>query len=124
MIKLEKLKIVLSLVMLSLIVSVFSVSEECAAVTEEEARAYLQMSLFPEKIKRLKDPKISWEELDSIIKKIYPCLNVASYEKLVKAMEATPGGILWFVRDVFENYKKENEGLEVKQFLDEFELYF
>ncbi|MDR1521461.1 MAG: hypothetical protein LBS28_01155 [Streptococcaceae bacterium] len=44
-------------------------------------------------MKRLKDPKISWEELDSIIKKIYPYFNVASYKKLVKAMEATPGGI-------------------------------
>jgi hypothetical protein len=38
-------------------------------------------------------------------------------------MEATSGGILWFSRNIFKNYKKENEHLEVKQFLDEFELY-
>jgi hypothetical protein len=37
-------------------------------------------------------------------------------------MEAASGGILWFDIKVFESYKKENENLEVKQFLDEFEL--
>jgi hypothetical protein len=41
LIKLKKLRIALSLVMLSLVISVVSVSEECAAVYEEEARAYL-----------------------------------------------------------------------------------
>ncbi|MDR1521287.1 MAG: hypothetical protein LBS28_00245 [Streptococcaceae bacterium] len=59
----------------------------------EKARNYAEMPLFPEEISRLENPGSSWKELDNIIKKIYPYFNVASYKKLVKAMEATPGGI-------------------------------
>jgi O-acetyl-ADP-ribose deacetylase (regulator of RNase III) len=88
----------------------------------DKARNYAEMPLFPEEISRLENLESSWEEFDSIIKKIYPYLNVTSYEKLVKAMEATPGGIRWFNRDVFKKYKKENP--KAKQFLKEFELYF
>ncbi|MDR1522028.1 MAG: hypothetical protein LBS28_04170 [Streptococcaceae bacterium] len=122
MIKLKKLRLVLSLVMLSLIVSVVSVSEECYADPVEEARIYVQTSLSSEEIERLKNPASPWEELNNIVMKIYPYLDVASYQKLIKAIEAIPDGILLFdYQKIFENYKKNSV---TKNFFDGFEVHF
>jgi hypothetical protein len=99
--------------MLGLVISVFSVSEECVVVTEAEARKYLDMPFYIEERDKLKKYATSFKELDSIIKKIYPhSQDVGAYytpfDRLYEAMGYMPGGIRLFDLKVFENYKKNS----------------
>ncbi|MDR1521626.1 MAG: hypothetical protein LBS28_02050 [Streptococcaceae bacterium] len=48
----------------------------------EWSQRALPMPLFPEETSCFENPTSSWEELDSIIKKIYLNSNVTSYKKI------------------------------------------
>jgi O-acetyl-ADP-ribose deacetylase (regulator of RNase III) len=129
--------------MLSLIVLVVSVSEECYAGPEEEAYIYAQTPLSSEEIERLKNPASSWQELDSIVRKIYLCpdldSNMQPFGKLYESIKCMPGGIRLFAVGVvefnynyneespeligfFENYKEESS--QLREFFERFEGYW